>query len=77
MMNIQEEYKDKLINTRVFKYKGVVHIVNEFTENIKGFYGCYGKRGNLKVCIINANLCPTEKRRALHRLIKERHLVKF
>lgn len=63
-------------NKRIFKYKGVVHIVAEIKEDIKGFTGCYCKRDGIKCCLINSNLSPMKKRRTLHNLIKDKHLTR-
>lgn len=63
-------------NKRVFKYKGVVHIVAEIKEDIEGFTGCYQKREGIKCCLINSNLSPMKKRRTLHNLIKGKHLTR-
>lgn len=75
-MRITEEGKKKLTNIRVFKYRGKVHIVLELKEDIKGFKGCFRKMCGVKCCLINANLSTMEKQRVLHRLIKEKHLLK-
>lgn len=63
-------------NKRIFKYKGVVHIVSEIKEDIKGLTGCYYKRDGIKCCLINSNLSPMKKRRTLHNLIKDKHLTR-
>ena len=76
MIKLSEKARKNLINTRVFKYKGIVHIVSEFKEDIKGFTGCYQKKYGVKCCLINANLSPMEKQRILHRLIKDKHLTR-
>lgn len=76
MIKISEERKNQITNARVFKYKGVVHIVTELKEDIKGFSGCYQKRYGVKCCLINSNLGSQEKRRVLHGLIKEKHLTR-
>lgn len=69
--------KVSIKNKRVFKYNGVVHIVSEIKEDIKGFTGCYLKRDGIKCCLINSNLSPMEKRRTLHNLIKDKHLTRW
>lgn len=61
-------------NQRVFKYKGVIHIVSEVKENLEGFTGCFMKMHGVKCCLINSNLSPIKKQRTLHNLIKEKHL---
>lgn len=68
--------KISIKNKKIFKYKGVVHIVKEIKEDIKGFTGCYQKREGIKCCLINSNLSPMKKRRTLHNLIKEKHLTR-
>lgn len=74
-MRITGEVKKKLTNIRVFKYKGKMYVVSELKKDIKGFTGCYHKRQGVKYCLINTNLSPMEKQRALHELIKDKHLV--
>ena len=37
----------------------------------------YFKYRGIKFCLINYNLGPQEKQRALHELIKEKHTVKL
>lgn len=76
MIKLSEEGRKKLTNIRVFKYKGIVHIVTEMKEDIKGFTGCYQKKYGVKCCLINSNLGSREKRRTLHSLIKEKHLTR-
>ena len=68
--------KVSINNKKIFKYKGVVHIVSEIKEDIKGFTGCYYKRDGIKCCLINSNLSPMKKRRTLHNLIKDKHLTR-
>lgn len=68
--------KVSINNKKIFKYKGVVHIVSEIKEDIKGFRGCYYKRDGIKCCLINSNLSPMKKRRTLHNLIKDKHLTR-
>lgn len=68
--------KVSIKNKRVFKYKGLIYVVSEINEDIKGFNGCCLKRDNIKCCLINSNLSEIEKRRTLHRLIKEKHLTR-
>ncbi|WP_291651330.1 hypothetical protein [Clostridium sp.] len=68
--------KVSINNKKIFKYKGVVHIVSEIKEDIKGFTGCYQKREGIKYCLINSNLSPMKKRRTLHNLIKDKHLTR-
>lgn len=68
--------KVSINNKKKFKYKGVVHIVSEIKEDIKGFTGCYYKRDGIKICLINSNLSPMKKRRTLHNLIKDKHLTR-
>ncbi|MDB2076546.1 hypothetical protein PMZ66_13090 [Clostridium paraputrificum] len=75
-MRITEERKKKLTNIRVFKYRGKVHIVSNVKVDNKGFTGCFGNMCGVKYCLINANLSPMEKQRALHRLIKEKYLTR-
>ncbi len=75
-MRITEEGKENLTNIRMFKYRGEVYTVVDLKEDIKGFRGCCKKMYGIKCCIINANLSSMEKQRVLHRLIKEKHLVK-
>ncbi|MGY5237625.1 hypothetical protein [Clostridium tertium] len=76
MIKLSEKRKNQIKNTRIFKYKGVVHIVTEMKEDIKGFTGCYQKKYGVKCCLINSNLEPREKRKTLHSLIKEKHLTR-
>ena len=68
--------KVSINNKKIFKYKGVVHIVGELEGNLKGFEGSYLKRDGIKYCLINSNLSPMEKRRTLHNLIKDKHLTR-
>ena len=76
MVKLSEEGRNKITNMRIFKYKGVVHIVTELKEDIKGFTGCYQKKYGVKCCLINSNLSPMKKRRTLHNLIKDKHLTR-
>lgn len=75
-MRITEEGKKKLINIRIFKYRGKAYTVGELEGYVKGFTGFYKKMHGVKCCLINANLSPMEKQRVLHRLIKEKHLTR-
>lgn len=68
--------KVSIKNKRIFKYKGIVYIVSEIKEDIKGFTGCYQKKYGVKCCLINSNLEPRIKRRTLHYLIKDKHLTR-
>lgn len=77
MVKLSEKGRNKITNMRIFKYKGVVHIVTELKDDIKGFTGCYQKKYGVKCCLINSNLEPREKRRTLHNLIKEKHLTRW
>ncbi|WP_027096675.1 hypothetical protein [Clostridium paraputrificum] len=76
MIKLSEEGKKKLTNIRVFKYRGKAYTVGELKGCVNGFTGCYKKMYGVKCCLINANLSPMEKQRALHRLIKEKYLTR-
>lgn len=75
-MRITEEGKKKLTNIRVFKYRGKAYTVGDLKVDIESFRGCCKKVYGVKCCLINANLSTMEKQRVLHRLIKEKHLLK-
>ena len=64
----------KLINVKSFVYKGKVHIVGEIKINIECFEGACKIINGEKVCLINSKLTPSQKRLAVHQLIKERNL---
>lgn len=72
-----KEIKKCFKGMKFFKYRGIKYVVSEVDIDIENFIGVYKRSKGIKYCLINYNLSLKEKQRALHELIKDKHVVKF